>query len=177
MSARAPQTAGEAARPAKDPGAPIAGAEFLDPVAIAGLLTMIVNDSLLRPNWPSWWTGKLSDFGILMLFPFVLSATSSLVLAAVAWARGRSLDPRPTRARFMTAVVISGLGLTAVNVSTTLRDLYVELLYAVDVFHHFPVFRYTLDPTDLVALVILPLVGWYGWRRVGRARPTTLERP
>lgn len=152
------------------------GQEFLDPVPIAGLLLMILNDAFLRPTWPSWWTGKLSDFGILMLFPFLVTATSSLALAVFARLRRSSPPGAPSTSRFFAALALSALGLTAVNTSTTLRDLYVELLYAVDLFDHFPVFRYTLDPTDLIALAILPLVGWYGWRRFSRPAHAK-ERP
>ena len=30
------------------------------PVTIAAVIGLLLNDHLLRHNWPSWWTGKLS---------------------------------------------------------------------------------------------------------------------
>jgi len=34
---------------------------------------MLANDFILKPLWPSWWTGKLSDFaGLFCLLPYVL---------------------------------------------------------------------------------------------------------
>ena len=48
--------------------------DLLHPVSLAALAVLIVNDRFLKAAWPSWWTGKLSDFAGMMVFPLVLAA-------------------------------------------------------------------------------------------------------
>ena len=48
--------------------------ELLDPVSLAGVLTLFVNDWVLKGRAPGWLTGKLSDFAGLLFFPLALTA-------------------------------------------------------------------------------------------------------
>lgn len=44
---------------------------------------MLANDLLLRPVFPGWITGKLSDLGFLVVFPVVLAAIRPLALLPI----------------------------------------------------------------------------------------------
>lgn len=146
------------------------GGELLTWLPLVGLALMAINDHWLRPRWPGLITGKLSDLGVVLFFPFLLTAT----IGWLAWAfnatlgrMARRLPPLATRltpARLTGAIVVTGLVLAAINLSTTARDLYVATLNRVDLCGLFGSFRYTADPSDCVALVLLPIVWWWGRR-------------
>ena len=42
---------------------------WLQKLAAAALI--VFNDFILRPAAPSWWSGKLSDFGALVVWPLL----------------------------------------------------------------------------------------------------------
>jgi hypothetical protein len=48
------------------------------PLTVLGLALVLLNDFLLKPLLPSWWTGKLSDLGLLFALPLCLAALLSL---------------------------------------------------------------------------------------------------
>ena len=64
------------------------GRELLSPLPLAALAVMILNDHVLRSRWPSWLTGKLSDFAVVLYFPFLLTATLGILL----WLADRVAD-------------------------------------------------------------------------------------
>lgn len=43
------------------------------PLTLAALGLVVFNDLVLRPFWPSWWTGKLSDLGVVFFLPLLLA--------------------------------------------------------------------------------------------------------
>ena len=119
------------------------GRELVSAVPLIALLVMILNDHWLRLRWPSWFTGKLSDFAVVLYFPFLLTATTGLLLWAADRIIGRLtkgcsyIDYRLTRARLAGALGITGLGLASINLSPALGDLYVAALTRLDLLHLF----------------------------------------
>lgn len=139
---------------------------LLRPLPLAGLLLMAINDHALKPRFPGWWTGKLSDVGVLLYFP-------ALLVSAIAYARwALGLRWRPTRRGVLIAAVFSGLALSAINLSPALAELYVRLLRAIDVVGFAAGYRYVCDPSDLLALVVLPLAVRDGWRALAGHAPS-----
>jgi hypothetical protein len=102
---------------------------------VAALALMLLNDHLLKGWFPSWLTGKLSDFAFLFFAPIVL------VFAT----RART---RPT----MLACYAAPTALfVAINLSHTASTAFADLLGLVVPTQLWP------DPTDLIALVIVPV--------------------
>ena len=58
--------------PTKD--APVAGGWILHPVALGSFALLGLNDHLLKQEYGTWWTGKLSDVAGMMGFPLFLLA-------------------------------------------------------------------------------------------------------
>jgi len=71
---------------------PVLGAAVANPLAIASLAVLAVNDHVLKARFPGLVTGKLSDFAGMALAPLVLVALADAVvparlLARQAWPR------------------------------------------------------------------------------------------
>ena len=136
------------------------GAELIGWLPLSAMAAMVINDTV-RVYYPCWITGKVSDFAVLLYFPFLLTTGFALLLWAVDRVRLRvrpDAEPfqyRLTTRRLWVALFLSGAALSAINLSVSLRDLYLELLRRVDLLDLFGGFTYTVDPTDLVALVML----------------------
>ena len=135
---------------------------------VFGLVLMVLNDGWLRVTWPNLVTGKISDFAVVLFFPFLLTASWDWVASAIGRARGA--PPRGLgRRRLLVALAITGLALAAINLSYRARDLYVAFLGAVDFIGVYPRYHYTVDASDLVALVFLPVAWWWGERLMRRS--------
>ena len=62
------------------------GDALLDPIALAALTLLVVNDHILKSAWPGFVTGKLSDIAGLAFFPIlVLSGWELLEMAMRKW--------------------------------------------------------------------------------------------
>jgi len=46
---------------------------ILNPIFITGLLVLVFNDHWLKTRYPGWFTGKLSDFAGVLIFPLFLA--------------------------------------------------------------------------------------------------------
>jgi hypothetical protein len=161
----------------------IPGQELATWVPVLGLSLLVFNDAVIKNHWPGVISGKLSDFAVVLYFPFLLTASWSLASAALR-ALGRkvvrrSFSPAPglTRPRLLAGMALTTFALSAVNVSTRARDLYLELLDAIDVLGLMPGFGYTVDPTDLVGLLCLPVVWWWGNRLIRAGAVTECDTP
>jgi cysteine-rich repeat protein len=108
------------------------------PAFLGALALLVANDHLFKGSGllPGWLTGKLSDVAGLFVAP--------VLLAWIFRARTRS-------ALFVVHLVV-GVGFTAFELSTSLAD-------AADVVYRLAGFawRQTSDPTDLLALFVLPI--------------------
>lgn len=94
-----------------DAGRPVRpGDGILHPAALTALAILVLNDQVLKRLWPGLVTGKLSDIAGLVLLPTALVA---------GWEIGRSSFRRPwgpSRRALLTALVVSGVFFTAIQV-------------------------------------------------------------
>ena len=135
------------------------------PPSLAAIALLLVNDHLLKELWPSFLTGKLSDFAGLYFAPFV-------VLAVIFAIPLGPLHAKPSR-----TALIAYLAIATCFAALKLADATAAPLLAFASTVGFPVVI-TRDPTDLAALSILPL-SYATWRaRVGApaVRPRRLLR-
>lgn len=127
-----------------------AGALLSGP-ALASLLLLVVNDHVVKAAWPGTVSGKLSDLAGLVLLPIVLIASWELLRGrvaptAVAWTMSG------LTAAFFVALQLSpafgGVYAMALGVAQGLVGLQQGPVAPV---------AHTADPTDLLALVVIPL--------------------
>jgi hypothetical protein len=157
-----------------DPRA-VPGDGLLHPVALGGLLLLLLNDHVLKAAWPGIVTGKLSDCAGLVLAPLVVQASWEVGR----WTLGRSWGP--SRRVAVVAAAIVGIGFAAAKTVSLAADFYraglgilqwpIAALASVAASGTLPDLRpvaFVRDPTDLVALPALLLPIAIGWRR-GRA--------
>jgi hypothetical protein len=110
------------------------------PLSLAAIGLMLANDAIFKNLWPSWWTGKLSDFAGLFFLPFLAAALLSL------FAPGRRVGGL--------AFGITGAGFALMKLEPWLGPILGGLgLQA------------RADPSDLLALLSLLPAGWM-WRTV-----------
>ncbi len=138
---------------------PSFGSEFFAPWPLLAVALMVLNDRVLKPWLHNAITGKLSDLAICFFLPLFTSA-----LLGIVWKR------RP-RLRIVVATAIAGLVFAAQEVWPGFADVFLVGLRAVGEPLGLRRFVLTSDPTDLLALIMLPLAVVYGFRRV--ARPTS----
>ena len=124
------------------------------PLWLASLALLIVNDHLLKGAGllPGWLTGKLSDIAGLIVAP--------VLLATILRARG-------ARARAAACVSVA-VAFVAIKLSQPAAHA-VERAFALA---HVP-WRIWSDPTDLLALLVLPAAWWL----TGRRAPATPAEP
>ncbi len=128
------------------------------PATLLSIGLLLMNDHILKGTVPSWLTGKLSDFAGLFFFPFVLAAALSVPLDRLRF---------PARRTGWLAFAITGTWFALIKASpwgnSVTEDLLARLLGV-------PV-QIILDPTDLIALVVL-WPAWRLWRRLEEMRPS-----
>ena len=112
----------------------------------------LLNDHVLRQLWPSWWTGKISDFTWLAFAPFLLA----VLLAWLVPARLRRHEEIVGWLSFGFVGVGFALAKTIPAVHS-LAKVALETLIGGQV-------TLIVDPTDLITLPAL-LIGWYIWRQ------------
>jgi hypothetical protein len=135
-------------------------AALCHPFSLASIALLLLNDHLLKRLAPSLLTGKLSDFAGLFFFPLLLGAVLGLLLA------GLRSAPRlaPRLAFFLIFAVFAAI--------KTLPTANLWVSQAASRLFDAPV-SYALDPSDLLALVML-LPAWRLWRRMEGAQPSRL---
>ncbi len=141
--------------PHSNPAVP--GRSLLHPVALAALITLAINDHVLKAAFPNALTGKLSDLAGLVVFPLLLTS-----ILEVAWPR---LDRRNV---VLASIVVTLVGFTFVKTTTlgagafgwtlgigqwllTLGPLRAAALAPAAV---------TVDPTDLIAIPAVLVAAW-----------------
>ena len=135
------------------------------PATLSSIAILLLNDHVLKRAMPSLLTGKLSDLAGVFFFPFLLAALLSHALER--WAR-----PRPATVGLV-AMGVTGAWFALLKVSPVANAWTCSLLSAL----WGGQVVLLLDPTDLVALVML----WPAWRlwqresaRVERTMPPRL---
>jgi hypothetical protein len=147
--------------PASSPAPFVPGEALLCTPVLAAMLVTAVNDHWLKAAAPGWLTGKLSDFAGLFFFPFLVVACLELVRELLARARGVRARRGTSARAFAVVLVVEGLLFVALEVSPAGALRFGEAwstLFGVPA-------RFTADPSDLCALLVLPLA----WR-TARAR-------
>jgi hypothetical protein len=137
-------------RPSPSLGLSASLTALASPLSLAAIALLLINDHLLKHLWPSFLTGKLSDFAGLYFAPFVVLA---LIYAS---AFGR-VHTKPSRIAF-----IAYLAIATCFAMLKISDATAAPLLAMASRFGFPV-RITSDPSDLAALFILPL-SYANWR-------------
>lgn len=142
--------------------------EFVSWAPLTAVALLALNDHVFKDLWPGAVTGKLSDFAGLFYFPLLLTAGGRLAVGA--W-RALAGAPRGTRipplrrAHLTLAAVLTGLVFAAINLDPRAMRVWDAALSLV-----MPS-RGTVDASDLVALVMLPLAWAWGARFVDERRP------
>jgi len=126
------------------------------PLTLACIGLLLVNDHILKRLYPSALTGKLSDLAGLFFFPFLLTALFGLAGSAVSRLPARS--PRIASAARITpgqppisAYLLTGVLFSAIKVHPQFNLAVNGLLRLAS---GLPIWI-ALDPTDLIALVVL----------------------
>lgn len=135
--------------------------ELVQPLPLLALAVLAVNDHVLKGAnvLPDWLTGKLSDFAGLFFFPLLCTA---LVDTASALVRA-PWDPTLRLWKAAAACVATGVGFAATELSPAAAHAYAAVVTAIGIPS-----RSTADPTDLVALVMLPAAYAVARRHVRR---------
>ncbi|MCY1073326.1 hypothetical protein [Archangium lansingense] len=129
---------------------------FTRVLPVAAMVLVALNDHVLKGAGllPGWLTGKLSDFAGLYFAP---------LLVAELWTLARpTCEARSVVRRVTWAALGVGLLFTAIKTSPPADRLYEAVLTAL--LRH-PASN-TVDPTDLIALVMLAVAIWDARRLV-----------
>lgn len=132
---------------------------FRHPLTICSIALLLVNDHILKLYFPSWLTGKLSDFAGLFFFPFLLA----LMLYPLLRSERRSI----VFALFLTASIFIPLKTVPAFHADVIAALQSNLGLTLVI---------SLDPTDLIALIAL-LPAWLLWRNSGGAPDASPTSP
>lgn len=122
-----------------------------DPVFLTAVAALLFNDLLLKTQWPGPVSGKLSDFAGIVVFP----------VAMIAFLRRVARNPRP--GVVLGVVCAWFIGLQVVPAVDLAHQAVLSSVMPWDVSN-------TMDPTDLVALMMVPLAH----RVLVAPRPITL---
>jgi len=150
-----PRGAGAIGGGARPSGWPSAGAvsarAFAHPAFWAGVLLLLLNDHVLKRAFPSFWTGKLSDFAGLFITPFLVIPVVAGLLRPLRIPLARAAD---------LGCGLVGLGFAALKLSPAFNAAAAA---AASIALGRPA-AFALDPTDTVAcLALLPARLFWGW--------------
>lgn len=137
-----------------------AASEFLAPLPLAAVALMAVNDHFLKPAFHNAVTGKLSDVAICFFLPLYLSA-----LLGLAW------RPRWPPARLLLGAALAAGVFVTLELSDAAGRWFLGALRWLSPALRLGPVGLTRDPTDLLALLLVPAAVWYGWRRLALAGP------
>lgn len=139
---------------------------FVNPIPALAVIGMALNDHWWKRVYPSWLTGKISDFLGVFYFPLFFCA---IVCIALNFAVRPILRKRRI-AYISPALMFAGMALTAILMVAikTSPDAALEVQTLFSSFF-FPI-RLTPDPTDLISFLSLPLSFLYA-RRFFDIRP------
>jgi hypothetical protein len=128
--------------------------EFFAPLPLAALALTVVNDVVLKRTFHDAVTGKLSDVGVCLFMPLLLSELL-----------GISFGVTP-RVRLAVGSLVTGALFAALEVAPPVTRFALDVLTALGprIGIERP-FRMTSDWTDLFCLLLIPVALAYGrWR-------------
>jgi hypothetical protein len=121
------------------------------PYTLLVLVIYAINEFILQRHFPSWLSGKLSDFAWMFIAPVILTLLFSLLLSS-RW------QQKPNTAPIL-AYILTSLFFTAIK---TIPAANAFLLQSWLTIFHYPA-AVVMDATDLLALLVLP-VSWTLWQ-------------
>ncbi len=122
------------------------------PYSLMMLALLLINDAILQPLWPSWWTGKLGDIAWLGFVPFLLAAV-------LVWIPPLREASRQNWVRWLAF----GLTASVFTLFKTLPAFHALTVHVFELLFGAPAIL-VRDPSDLLALPVL-LVGWHLWEQ------------
>lgn len=122
---------------------------FQHPATWVSVFTLLINDHILKSAYPSWFTGKISDFAGIFFFPFVVAAVFSIIF------RKFNFTIRTTG---QVAFGFVAVWFTLLKTFPPANNLTAELASMIVGFQTI----YILDATDLISLIIL-IPAWKIW--------------
>jgi hypothetical protein len=133
---------------------------LVNPIPAFAILVMAFNDHWLKRHYPSVLTGKLSDFTGMFYFPLLVCAV--LCLFANLWRSLNRTLPRESfsyisETKMTVSCAVAVLLMIAVKTSPAVCG-WIELQSAR---LGYPM-KVTCDPTDLISLLSIPPVFFYG---------------
>jgi len=143
--------------------------ELLDPVALAAVLLLVVNDWLLKGRAPPALTGKLSDLAGLVCAPLIATAALDTMLWLAA-RLGAPVDFSLRRWKLAAAAAAVGIAFITVKLSPDAARAVERAAAAVGLG-----WRIAPDPGDLVVFPALALAVWLGRREIARVPLGRLE--
>ncbi len=135
------------------------GQEFFRPLPLIALMVMAINDHWLRLSYPNWFTGKLSDFAVVLFFPALLTACYNNLIFLLNKVFACHFSDQLSVSKIHIAATTTAVLLMALNLSETSKQFCLSLLEMID-YCDWVDFRYTKDYSDLIALLLLPIAIW-----------------
>ena len=133
--------------------------EFMHPLSLFCVFLLGFNDHFLKDSgiMPGWFTGKLSDVAGIIFFPLLLTALANTTASGINYLSKSAgfnfrLDHSLKRWKSLLACGITAFCLSSIQFSPVAVSVYSALV----AWMGFP-FRATMDPTDLLALLFLPV--------------------
>jgi hypothetical protein len=139
----------------------VPGDLLVRPPAVLALVTLILNDHVLKRSWPGLLTGKLSDIAGLVFLPLLIISIYELARAAAR---------RPWRVGDRGVVVVAAtvaIGFAAIKLSTAVGSTYGDLLGWLrwPLMGHWSHVVISDDPTDVVCTPGV-IITWIESRRL-----------
>jgi hypothetical protein len=134
---------------------------------LCAVALILFNDFWLKPRHPGFCSGKLSDVGIAFLLPLFIVAAWEWGRAALGRLVGRPFLPAG-RAVTLGACILATLYYACMELWPAFGRFHAAWLETLCPWFHFR--AGTADPTDLGALLVLPLA-WLWLTRRGSAPP------
>lgn len=122
------------------------------PISLVAIILMFLNDHAFRVYWPSWVTGKLSDFAWLFFMPFALAMLLALIIPSSV----RNHQKIVRSLSYSTIGALFVLGNTIPITNQWISEV-LEGILSIQI-------QITRDPTDLIALVFCGL-SWLMWQK------------
>ena len=141
------------------------------PVSLAAVGLLLLNDTLFRHLWPGWWTGKLGDAAWLFFVPYLVAAGLCWLIPVPGGPRDAARRAHRRRS-FGGAFLVTGLAFGLVKAAPGVNALAVRVFASLT--GRTPALR--LDPGDLLALAGLA-ASLLVWWREDRRRQWPEPRP
>jgi len=137
------------------------GLALLHPAPAVAFALVVLNDLWLKPHHPGWLSGKLSDLGLCFLLPVFLVALWEWGAWGLYRLRGRGLWRAGAAVNGGACLLAAGY-FAALQLWSGAAVLHVTVLHRLVPGRGFAV---TPDPSDLMALIIVPVAFFHLYRR------------